>query len=199
MGKADQCFAEGFNLYAGMEREQVMDLTPERPQHDTSDSEQVSPGPTEDLTSAKNRVKRSKELWKRLHREAKRMPQYKLVLATRERVAEYRAALLEKAHFINRKLDHPLRDADVEAVTDDVIDRVAIWDHSPERQRQRQEKQAAKRRRKNRARDSRIRRFAENGMSPAKIAKTEGLSRSGVRHVLKRDMPAKAKPGDQVA
>ena len=171
---------------------------PERP-HDTSDSEQVSPGPTEDLTSARNRVKSSDELWKRLFKEARRMPQSKLVLATRERVAEYRAALLEKAQFINRKLDHPVRYADVEAVTDDVIERTAKWDHSPERQRQRQQKQAAKRRRKNRGRDLRIRRMAETGISTAQIAKKVGLSRSGVRHVLKRDMPGKAKPGDQAA
>ena len=151
-----------------------------------------SGGPTDTLAAASDRVARSRDLSDRLFKEAKRMPQYQLVLANKARVAEFRKLLLRKAHFINLKLDPSLCAADVEDVTNNLVDRVAVWDHSPERQRSRQRKQAAARRKKNRGRDWRILRLFENGMSPARIAKEVGMKRSGVRHVLARDMPVSA-------
>jgi len=144
-------------------------------------------------------VKRANDLWGRLYREAKRMPQHGLVLASKDRADEFREELLKKAHFINRKLDPPLRDADVKDVSASVVAKVAVYDHSPERQRKRQQQQAAKRRRGNRWRDSRICRFYENGMSPSRIAKEVGLSRSGVRHVLDRDLPQRRRRGKNAA
>ena len=149
--------------------------------------------PADALSSAEDRVARARALSTRLFKEAKRMPQYKLVLANKGRVAEFRAALLEKAGFINRKLDRPLCAADVAAVTDRLDGRVAVWEHTPERQRRRQQKQAAKRRREKRGRDLWILRKYEDGMSPAKIAKEMDLSRSGVRHILRRDLPSKGR------
>ena len=163
-------------------------------------SARFSPGSrADDLASAKDRVKRANELWTRLYREAKRMPQHGLILASKDRMGEFREDLLKKAQLINRKLDPPLRDADVMDVTASVVDRVAVWDHSPERQRKRQQQQAAKRRRDNRWRDSRIRRFFEDGMSPERIARKVGMSRSGVRHVLDRDLPPRRRRGKNAA
>ena len=162
----------------------IMNLSRER-RYGTSDSEQFSSGSTDSLSSAEDRVKRARELSEQLFREVKRTPQYKLVLANKGRMDEFREETLKKAHFINRKLYAPLRDADVEDVTNRLVGRVAEWEHSPARQRARQQKQVEKRRRRTRGRDLRILRLYEEGMSPAKIAESSGheqewgASRSG--------------------
>ena len=63
------------------------------------------------------------------------------------------------------------------------------------RQRERQRKQAASRCRRNRGRDLQIVRLHESGESLASIAARFGMSRSGVRKVLLRDLP----PHDKAA
>ena len=59
-----------------------MSLIIDRP-HGISDSEQASPD--DDLATAEDRVARARELSDRLFKEAKWMPQYKIVQANKDR------------------------------------------------------------------------------------------------------------------
>ena len=76
-----------------------MSLIIDRP-HGISASEQA-PSPDDDLATAEDRVARARVLSDRLFKETKRMPQYKIVQASKDRVPEFRAALLGKARWIN--------------------------------------------------------------------------------------------------
>lgn len=144
------------------------------------------------LPAAEARVACAKELRRRIFKEAKRMAEYKRVLRDKSRVEEFRAALREKARRINRTLKPPLNNADVVTVTDQLVDRVAKWEHSSRLQRARQAKQAAARRKKNRGRDLQIVLKYQNGMSQRAIAESFGISRGAVRNILERDLPTKS-------
>ena len=119
------------------------------------------------------------------------MPEFKQVLATRERCRQFEDKLLATAQWINSDLNMntKLPDDVVEDIVIRLAGRIAAWEHSPIRQRERQELQVAARRRRNRGRDLRIVRLYENGESQRRLAARFGISRSAVRNVLRRDLP----------
>ena len=124
------------------------------------------------------------------------MTEYRRMLATRERCADFELKLLDRTRMLNRRLDPPLPDHIVATVATRVAGRVAVFEHMPMLQRERQRKAADKRRRRNRGRDLQILRLHEYGESPAAIAAQLNMSRSGVRHVLSRDNPPPADAPD---
>jgi DNA invertase Pin-like site-specific DNA recombinase len=119
------------------------------------------------------------------------MPEYKRVLATRERCRQFEDKLLTIARWLNTDLNMntKLPDNVVQDVVIRLSSRIAAWEHSPIRQRERQKLQAAARRRRNRGRDYHIVRLHENGESQRHIAEHFGISRNAVRNVLRRDLP----------
>lgn len=146
------------------------------------------------LGKSESIVHRSRRLSEALFREAQRMPQYRRVLATRERCLQFEAKLKEKATWLNNTLDTKLPDDVVGTVVIRLSRRLAAWEHSPILQRERQKKQVAKRQRRNRGRDLQIVRFYENGESQRRIAMRFRVSRGAVEHVLQRDAPHLLKP-----
>ena len=116
------------------------------------------------------------------------MPEYKQVLATRERCQQFEDKLLVRAQCIDMRLNTRLPDDVLKDVVIRLAGRITTWDHSPTRQQGRQKLQVAKRRRRNRGRDLRIVRLHENGESQRRIAARLGISRGAVRNVLRRDL-----------
>ena len=119
------------------------------------------------------------------------MPEYNRVLGTRERSAQFEAKLLATAKLIDAGLgkDTMLPPDALQLLVTRMANRIAAWEHSPKRQRERQRKQATSRQRGNRGRDLQIVRAIENGDSQRKVAKQWGISRGAVEHVLERDAP----------
>ena len=145
------------------------------------------------LAKAESIVERARTVSTALFQAARHLPEYKLVLRSRERCLQFEGKLLETAKWINRRLDTELSDDVLKEVVVRLAGRIASWEHSSERQRERQKKQVAKRRRRNKGRDLRIVRYYENGESQRRIADRLGISRNAVRNVLKRDQsPPKA-------
>ena len=140
-----------------------------------------------ELEYAESTVQRSGALYRSLWAEAKGMTEYRRMLATRERCADFEAKLTRSARFINGRLAPPLPDAVVVKLVARLAGRIATWEHSPIRQRERQAKAAAARRRRNRGRDLQIVRLYESGESQRAIAAQFGVSRGAVRKVLDRD------------
>ena len=67
---------------------------------------------------------------------------------------------------------------------------IARYEHDPDLQKERQKKQVVKRWKKNRGRDLRIVRLAEDGVSQRAIGKELGdTARGAVENVLLRDAP----------
>lgn len=141
------------------------------------------------LAQAKSLVRRARKLYKALFQAAKDMPEWGRMLATCERLAQFEAKLLQSAKGLNQSLNTMLPDAVVQEVMHRLAETVAVWEHSPDRQRARQKKQAASRRRKNRGRDLQIVRLYESAESQRRIAARFGISRGAVEHVLLRDAP----------
>ena len=128
-----------------------------------------------------------------LFRETKRDVAYRRMLASAERCADFEARLLVHAKRINAGLDEPLPIEVLQTVILRLAGRIATWEHSPLRQRERQGKQAAARRRRNRGRDAQIAYLHWAGESLRAIARQYDMSVGGVRNVLARDLP---KPDD---
>ena len=116
--------------------------------------------------------------------EARRKPEYWLVLGDQSQVGRFRAKLMLQALFINHTLQPPLQDADVRDVVDRLVETVAKWKHDSEHQRARQKKQAASRRKKTRGRDLQIIRHHQNGMSQRDIARKMNISRAVGRRAI---------------
>lgn len=151
------------------------------------------------LAKAESIVERAREVSKVLFKEAKRMPEYKRVLATRERCIQFDEKLKDKAERINTRLKTKLPDDVLADVAIRLSSKLAMWEHSPIRQRERQKKQVAKRRRNNRGRDLRILRFHEDGLSQRRIAKEVGCSRGAVERVLRWHYPPPDKKQDDTS
>ena len=117
------------------------------------------------------------------------MPEYRRMLATPKRNAQFESKLLAKAKAINFRLGTNLPDSALRETVRRMANSIAAWEHSPQRQRERQKKQVAARRRKNYSRDLRIVRFYESGESQRSIAARYKISRGAVEHVLLRDAP----------
>ncbi|MDD9999429.1 MAG: hypothetical protein OXQ89_16950 [Rhodospirillaceae bacterium] len=152
-----------------------------------------------DLGAAERTVSQARKLHKLLFREAKRMTEYQRMLATRQRSEQFEAKLLRSARMLNSSLDSPLPDRMVATVAGRVAHSIAAWEHAPIRQRERQAKQAAKRRRSNRGRDAQIVYLRECGESERAIAHAFNMSKSGVRHVLQRDAEQRAQQAESVS
>ena len=145
----------------------------------------MNPDQTEfDLGQVENIVNRARDLYRRVWSEAKRMPEYGRRLATRERCDQFEAKLLRAAQRVNAELATPLSENIVAEVTARVARTIADWEHAPIRQRDRQSKQAASRRRGNRKRDREILDRHRRGESLAAIAREVDLTKEGVRQVL---------------
>lgn len=145
------------------------------------------------LEEAESKVRRARKVSDALFQEARRMPEYKRVLATHKHCLQFENKLLKQARWINYWLDTRLSDDVLKEVVVRLGGRIASWEHSPTLQRERQKKQVAARRRRNRGRDLQIRRYHENGESQRRIAKRLNISRGAVERVLRRDLPSTAK------
>lgn len=175
--------------------EQDLEIAPARVKEEEAAPEQEQPdlGLDDDgqssLEIAESIVARARQVSDELFRQARRWPEYKRVLATRERHEQFEKKLLDTARLIDARFgkDTMLPPDALQKVVTRLANRIAAWDHSPERQKERQRKQAAARRQSNRGRDLGIVRAAENGESQRSIAARLGISRSAVRNVLKRD------------
>ena len=88
-----------------------------------------------ELEYAESTVQRSGALYRSLWAEAKGMTEYRRMLATRERCADFEAKLTRSARFINGRLAPPLPDAVVVKLVARLAGRIATWEHSPIRQR----------------------------------------------------------------
>ena len=157
------------------------------------DDEHLELAPADDvqkpLEEAEDLVRRARLVSDALFTEARNMPEYKRVLATPVRNAQFKSKLLARAKVINSRLRTGLsNDALTEAV-ERLANRIAAWEHSPKRQQERQKKQVAARRRRNRGRDLQIVIHIENGESQRRVAARLGTTRWVVQHVLKRDAP----------
>ena len=139
------------------------------------------------LEEAESLVNRSRLVSNPLFKEARRMPEYGRVLATRERCAQFERKLLRTARMIDSRLGTKLPADTLDKVVERLANRFAAWEHSPRRQKERQRKQALKRRRHNRGRDLRIVRYIEDGEPQRKVADRLGSTRWVVQHVLQRD------------
>ena len=143
------------------------------------------------LEEAERLVARSRRVSEDLFEAARWMPEYKRVLATRERSEQFKAKLLAEAERIDARIDRDgdgprLPDEVLEVVVSRLANRIAAWEHSPERQKERQRKQVASRRRKTRGRDLRIIRAAENGDSLRTISLRFKVSKSQVARIVQR-------------
>ena len=138
------------------------------------------------LGEAESLVGRARLVSGALFKEAKRMPEYKRILATRERCSQFEKKLLKVAQWIDGRLATQLPDDVLKEVVMRLSRRIAIWEHAPSCQRERQKKQVAKRRRGNRGRDQRIVRLHEDGESQRRIAEKLEISRGAVEKVLRR-------------
>ena len=145
------------------------------------------------LEEAESTVRRARMVSDALFREARRMPEYKQVLATHKHCLQFENKLLKHARWINYRLDTRLSDDVLKEVVVRLGGRIASWEHSPTLQRERQKKQVAARRRRNLGRDLQIRRYREYGESQRRIAKRLNISRGAVERVLRRDLPSPAK------
>ena len=157
------------------------------------DDEHLELAPADDvqkpLEEAEDLVRRARLVSDALFKEARNMPEYKRVLATPVRNAQFKSKLLAKAKAINSRLRTGLsNDALTEAV-ERLANRIAAWEHSPKRQQERQKKQVAARRKKTYGRDLQIVYHIENGESQRRVAARLGTTRWVVQHVLKRDAP----------
>ena len=154
------------------------------------DDEHLELAPADDvqkpLEEAEDLVRRARLVSDALFKEARRMPEYKQVLATRERCAQFERTLLSMAWLIDFRLDTHLPADVVREVAERLANTIAAWEHSPGRQQERQQKQAASRRRRNRGRDLQIVRIIENGESQRKVAAQFRISRGAVRNVIER-------------
>ena len=139
------------------------------------------------LEEAESLVNRSRLVSNPLFKEARRMPEYGRVLATRERYAQFERKLLRTARMIDSKLGTKLPADTLDKVVERLANRFAAWEHSHDLQKGRQKKQVLKRQRHNRGRDLQIVRYIENGESQRKVADRLGTTRWVVQHVLKRD------------
>ena len=156
----------------------------------TAADDEPSPGDVQKpLEEAEDLVRRARLVSDALFKEARNMPEYKRVLATPVRNAQFKSKLLAKAKAINSRLRTGLsNDALTEAV-ERLANRIAAWEHSPKRQQERQKKQVAARRRRNRGRDRLIVIHIENGESQRRVAVRLGTTRGVVENVLRRDAP----------
>ena len=95
--------------------------------------------PENALESAESTVARARLLSDLLFQDAKRMTEYRRMLRSRERCAAFDAKLHRSATLINHRLDpRPLAcRAVVGAVVSRLARRIATWEHSPIRQRER--------------------------------------------------------------
>ena len=162
------------------------------PQEPLFDDEYPEPEPDDEqnpLEEAKNLLDRGRQVFKALFKEARNMPEYRRMLATPERNAQFESKLLAKAKKINSRLGTDLPDNALKETVRRMATSIAAWQHSPKRQKERQKKQAAKRRRQNYGRDMQIVYHIGNGESQRCIATRYGLSRGAVEHVLMRDAP----------
>ena len=156
----------------------------------TAADDEPSPGDVQKpLEEAEDLVRRARLVSDALFKEARNMPEYKRMLATPVRNAQFKSKLLAKAKAINSRLRTGLsNDALTEAV-ERLANRIAAWEHSPKRQQERQKKQVAARRRRNRGRDLQIVIHIENGESQRRVADRLGTTRGVVENVLRRDAP----------
>ena len=162
------------------------------PQESLWDDEYPAPEPDDEqnpLEEAKNLLDRGRQVFKALFKEARNMQEYRRVLATPDRNAQFESKLLAKAKKINSRLGTDLPDNALNETVRRMATSIAAWEHSPKRQKERQKKQAAKRRRQNRGRDMQIVYHIGNGESQRSIAARYELSRGAVEHVLMRDAP----------
>jgi DNA-binding NarL/FixJ family response regulator len=146
----------------------------------TPDDEQNS------LEEAESLVARSRKVSEALFKEARRMPEYNRVLATRKRSAQFEAKLLATAKRIDARLGTMLPPDALQYLVTRLANRVGSWEHSPERQKVRQRKQVAARRKKTLGRDLQIVRAIENGDSVRKVAKRFNVSKSQVNRIMQR-------------
>lgn len=162
-----------------------VETQPDHAQSDPGDDAQ----PDDELATAESVVERARLLYTLLYREAKRMTEYKRMLATRERCAAFEAKLNREAAMLNHRFAVPLPDRIVTTVAGRVAGTIARFQHHPMLQRERQRKQVVARGRKNRGRDQLIVRLHESGDSNRAIATQVGMSKDGVRKVLLRKLP----------
>ena len=141
-----------------------------------------------ELETADSITNRARALSAVLFQEARRWPEYRTVLATRWAHDTFKMRVCEAAYRINAGAPDPLSDGVVNSVAKRLAQRIASWEHSPERQRARQAKQAASRRRRTRGRDLQILRMHERGISNIAIATLfPPITEGAVRYILKRD------------
>ena len=152
--------------------------------------DQPPPDNVKKLQSAKDLLARARLVSDALFEAARDMPEYRRMIATTERYEQFERKLLDRAKAINTRLETNLTDNELVEVVEGVAKNIAHYQHDPDRQRERQKKQVARRRKKNRGRDLRIVRLAEDGVSQRAIAKELGAtSRGAVENVLLRDAP----------
>ena len=156
----------------------------------TAADDEPSPGDVQKpLEEAKDLLHRARLVSDLLFKEARNMPEYRRVLATPVRNAQFKSKLLARAKAINSRLRTGLsNDALTEAV-ERLANRIAAWEHSPKRQQERQKKQVAARRKKTYGRDLQIVHYIENGESQRRVAARLGTTRGVVENVLRRDAP----------
>ena len=154
----------------------------------TAADDEPSPGDVQKpLEEAKDLLHRARLVSELLFKEARNMPEYKRVLATPVRNAQFKSKLLARAKAINSRLRTGLsNDALTEAV-ERLANRIAAWEHSPKRQQERQKKQVAARLKKTYGRDLQIVIHIENGESQRRVADRLGTTRGVVENVLRRD------------
>ena len=155
--------------------------------------------PPDDKHSSDDVQRPLEEAWSLIHRgrqvsddlfeQARNMPEYRRVLATRERNAQFESKLLDKAKAINSRLGTDLPDNALIEMVRRMANSIAAWEHSPQRQRERQRKQVQKRRRGTLGRDLQIVRYIEDGESQRRVAARYEISRGAVENVLRRDAP----------
>ena len=150
------------------------------------------------LQDAEDLVHRARMLSDAVFKAARRWPEYKRVLATRERCQQFEDTLQFEAFLIDGRLNTRLPNNVLDVVVVRLANRIAAWEHSPKRQRVRQKLQVTARRRRNRGRDLQIVRYYENGESQRKVAARFGISRNAVRNVLRRDLPRPPEQSESV-
>ena len=185
----DQPPADDKKSKGGLQFDDEIEIEPDDESGTAADDE-PSPGDVQKpLEEAEDLVRRARLVSDALFKEARNMPEYKRMLATPVRNAQFKSKLLAKAKAINSRLRTGLsNDALTEAV-ERLANRIAAWEHSPKRQQERQKKQVAARRRRNRGRDLQIVIHIENGESQRRVADRLGTTRGVVENVLRRDAP----------
>ena len=159
---------------------------PPAPEERPPDDEHSPDDVQKPLEEARSLLDRGRDVSDDLFKQTYNMPEWKRMLATPERHAQFESKLLAKARSINSRLGTDLPDTALNEVVNRLANSIAAWEHSPERQRERQRKQAAKRRRRNLGRDLQIVRLHESGESQRRIADRFDISRGAVRNVLHR-------------